>query len=447
MIRRLLYRFDLFLSKRLFWLLAALVIAFILSYPFGWLLAPARVALIALAIVTLTDGLLIFLFANPIKVERFTTEKWSLGDENSVRIELKNRFPLPWYVHIADELPFQLQERNFLIRQWLLPLAKKTVPYTVKPLSRGEYGFGAIRVLLHSPLGLLARRITTPAEETVAVFPSIIQMKKYSIYTSQRLAQYYGVKKIRRLGLSFEFEQIKDYVAGDDIRHINWKATGRTASLKTNHFIEEKSQPVYCVIDKSRVMNLAFNGLTLLDYSINASLVIANTALQKGDRAGLIAFSDKMGAALRADNSPGQLRRIMDALYNQSYRETEADYEFLYNATRRITGSRSLLFLFTHFESMYALQRVLPVLRKLNKSHLLIVIFFSNSEVESYAYAPSENMKEIYNRMIARQMVADLRQMAIELNNHGIQCIVTKPQDLTISTLNKYLELKAKGIV
>lgn len=247
--------------------------------------------------------------------------------------------------------------------------------------------------------------------------------------------------------MSYEFEQIKEYVQGDDIRHINWKATGKTKSLKTNHFTEEKAQPVYVVIDKSRPMNMAFGGMTLLDYAVNAGAVVSNIALQKGDKAGLLTFSDRVGVALRADSSPGHMGRIMDALHAEKYRRTEADFEFVYNAMKRVSSGRSLMFLFTNFETLIAMQRVLPVLRKLNRHHLLVVIFFSNDEVEKYAYEPAEGLQEIYNRMVARQMVGDKRQMAVELANHGIQSIVCKPQDLTINTLNKYLELKAKGMI
>lgn len=186
---------------------------------------------------------------------------------------------------------------------------------------------------------------------------------------------------MRRIGHSYEFEQIKDYVRGDDMRHINWKATSKTGILKTNHFIEERAQPVYCIIDKSRNMNMAFEGMTLLDYAINASLVISNTALQKGDKAGLITFSDKVGTAIRADNNPTSLRNIMENLYAQKYRQTEPDYEFLFNAIGRVVSNRSLLFLFANFETVSSLERILPVLRKINQRHLLVFDFVSKCRI------------------------------------------------------------------
>jgi uncharacterized protein (DUF58 family) len=261
------------------------------------------------------------------------------------------------------------------------------------------------------------------------------------------ISRYYGVKKMRRIGHSYEFDQIKDYVRGDDLRHVNWKSTSRYQTLKTNHFIEEKAQPVYCIIDKSRNMNMAFEGMSILDYSINAALVISNVAIQKGDKAGLVTFSDKVGTALRAESGPSALRKIMDGLYHQKYRETEPDFGFLFNALNRVVVNRSLMFLFTNFDTINALERALPVLRRINYRHLLIVVIFENAEIEKYAYQASSNIREIFTKTVARQWLDNKRQVAVTLNKHGIQTIVTNTGNLSIDVLNKYIELKAKGLV
>lgn len=445
--KKFLARFDIFINVRTWWALALLFLIFVISYPFPFLLPIANVSLMTMAVIAGIDLVILILPKEIASATRKTTEKWSLGDENKVHIYVKNKFPFFWKLKIIDELPFELQVRDFEMHTSLEPFGEEHLEYLVKPIKRGAYIYGSIRLFVSTPMGFFARRVSCENGMKVAVYPSILQMKKYALYTVSKIARYYGVKKMRRIGHSYEFEQIKDYVRGDDMRHINWRATGKSVSIKTNHFTDERAQPVYCVIDKSRVMNMAFDGLTLLDYAINASLVISNTALQKGDRVGLITFSDKVGTAIRADNNPGMLSKLLDHLYIQKYRSTEADYEFLFNAIGRVANNRSLMFLFINFESMYALQRVLPVLRKINKNHLLVTIFFENEEVENYAYESSKTISEIFSRSIARQMVADKRQMAQELQKHGIQCLVTKPKELTINTLNKYLELKAKGLI
>jgi len=274
-----------------------------------------------------------------------------------------------------------------------------------------------------------------------------MQMKKYELMAFASISNFQGIKKVRRLGHSYEFEQIKTYVQGDDIRSINWKATSRKNQLMVNQYEDERSQQVYSIIDKSRSMRMPFNGLSLLDYAINTSLVISNIALKKHDKTGLISFSDKMGSTVRADKGKVQLKKILQALYNEKEARLEANYELLFHAIRNIIKSRSLIFLYLNFESAYALERALPVLRRINAHHLLVVMIFENTELESFSSKKAEYIRDIYTQTIAQKMVLEKKHLAIKLRKQGIQTILTKPENLSMNTVNKYLELKAKGLI
>jgi uncharacterized protein (DUF58 family) len=298
---------------------------------------------------------------------------------------------------------------------------------------------------VRSPFFLGQRRITISLEQQVEVYPSILQMKQYELKVFHQQTQSQGIKKVRRIGNTSEFEQIKNYVQGDDVRTINWKATSRKNELMVNQYQEERSQPVYCVIDKSRPMQLAFDDMSMLDYAINTTLVFSNIALRKGDRAGLITFSDKIGTLLPADKSTGQLRRILENLYNQRTLFKEGNFELLYQTVRKQVKTRSLLMLFTNFESEFAMRRALPMLQKLNKRHVLVVIFFQNNELEEWAQQPVSTMKDLIQATVAEKMSTVKWSIARELRQHGIQTILSRPEDLSINSINKYLELKAKG--
>jgi uncharacterized protein (DUF58 family) len=169
--------------------------------------------------------------------------------------------------------------------------------------------------------------------------------------------------------------------------------------------------------------------------------------LKKKDRAGLLTFSDKIGATLQADNSPNQLNRILHELYREKEGKGEASYELLYYASRKLIKGRSLLILFTNFESMFALERELPTLRMINNLHLLVVIFFINTEIEDFSKKEADNTEEIYHQTIAKKYMNEKIQMMQKLRQHGIQTILTRPEDLNINTLNKYLELKSRGLI
>jgi hypothetical protein len=231
-------------------------------------------------------------------------------------------------------LPVQFQQRDFEYRLALKPGEEAQLVYHLRPVERGRYAFGVINLFLSSRLGLLERRIPVAAAVEVPVYPSILQMRQLELRALDRIAQQPGIKKIRRIGHSYEFEQIKNYVRGDDYRSVNWKASSRRGALMVNQYEDERSQQIYCVIDKSRVMKMPFEGLSLMDYAINSCLAISNIALKKYDRAGLITFSDKIGATVKADSKAKQLNKLLDALYKEQERPVEANYELLYYAAR-----------------------------------------------------------------------------------------------------------------
>ncbi len=438
---------NLYLSNRLFTIGAGLVTLFALSFVLPFLFIVTQALLIIYIAFILVDIVLLFQKNVVITCKRVMPNVMSLGYDNKIILDLKNDSPLNLQIKLIDEQPVQFQDRDFEMNFMLDAAAKKKLSYEVRPLNRGEYWFDNVNIFAQSFLGLVERKIQFPLKEMVAVYPSIIEMKKYELYGSAQTARFHGIKKIRKIGHSYEFEQIKDYTRGDDIRSINWKATSHQNKLMVNQYQDEKSQQIYSIIDKSRSMRMPFNGLSLLDYAINTSLVISNVALQKQDKAGLLTFSDRIGSTIKATNNRSQLRKILGALYNEKERNLESNYELLFMALRNMVRQRSLLFLYTNFESLYALERVLPVLRKINRTHLLVVMFYENTEISDYTMHSAENVEEIYQTTIARKFVFEKQQILQELRRYGIQCIMCKPENLSISVVNKYLELKARGMI
>jgi uncharacterized protein (DUF58 family) len=241
-----------------------------------------------------------------------------------------------------------------------------------------------------------------------------------------------------------EFEQIKEYVRGDDYRTLNWKATARHGNFMVNTYTDERSQQIYCLINKGRVMKMPFEGMTLLDYAINASLVLSSVALQKQDKAGLITFAQQLDAFIAADKKPTQISNILETLYKQQTNFLEPDFEKLFSVVRNRITQRSLLVLFTNFESFESLERELPSLKKLAHYHLLVVVFFENTELKELTESKVTDTEDIYIKTIAEKYRYEKQLIAKELQKHGIVSVLSTPQKLTVNSLNKYLELKNK---
>lgn len=448
----------LYFTNRVWLLLLGLTGLFVLAYALPPLFVLAQLALLVFVSLLLLDGRQLFgnrKTDSAFFARREVAGRLSNGDDNPLTIFLENRYPFQAYVDIIDEVPVQFQRRDILFTARLKSNETQVIRYNLRPIQRGEYQFGRVNVFVMSPLRLLKRRYQFETERTVAVYPSFLQMRQYELLAATNRLSELGIKKVRRLGHSQEFEQVRPYNRGDDIRTVNWKATARhtsaEATLMVNAFQDERSQAVYCLIDKGRVMQSPFEGLTLLDYAINASLVLSNIALLKQDRAGILTFADHAGGTtgsqlVLAERRPGQLMKILEVLYHQKTHFLETDYEALYVTVRKHIRQRSLLLLFTNFETVNALHRQLPFLRKLAKDHLLLVIFFENTELRTLLDSPAISTEDIYTKTIAEKFAYEKRQIVKELQQHGIQVILTAPQNLTANTVNKYLELKARGI-
>lgn len=438
---------SLYFTNRFYLSLAGLVCLFVLAFFLPLLLILAKIAFGVLVVLTLADLLLLFSNRSGFFASRSMQEKLSNGSDNDVYLYLENKYTFAVHTKVIDELPFQFQERDSLFRAAIGKGRTQIIHYTVRPTKRGSYQFGAINVYVLSALQLIKRRYRFGQDQEVPVYPSFIQMRQYELLAISNRLQEFGVKKVRRIGHSSEFEQIRPYVAGDDQRTINWKASARKAELMVNSYQDEKSQQVYCLIDKGRVMQMPFGGLSLLDYAINASLVISNIALKKQDKVGIITFSNKISNLLPAQRKADQLRRILEMLYNQKTKYQETDYERLYATVRNKIKQRSLLLLFTNFETLSGAERQLPYLRALAKHHLLVVIFFENTELHALLHQRAKSTEEVYTKAIAQKFDYDKRQIVKQLQQHGIHAILTPPEQLTVNTINKYLELKSRGLI
>ncbi|MGE5106986.1 MAG: DUF58 domain-containing protein [Sphingobacteriales bacterium] len=438
---------SLFLNTRFYIAGGVIVFLFILAFFFPAIEFPAKV-LVGLYIALLfVETAFLFIPRKKPLAKRIIAERMSNGDANAVSLQIKNNYAFVVMAEIIDEMPQQFQVRNYHWKEKFKPGEEKTFRYLLRPLERGEYHFGNIIMLLSSLLGFLGRRFEIDAEQMVPVYPSFIQMRKYELIAETAQNNEAGNKRLRKIGHSMEFEKIKEYIQGDDIRTINWKATARRGMLMVNTFTDERSQQVYCIIDKGRLMKMPFDGLTLLDYAINASLVLCNVCLHKQDRFGLLTFSNKMGTILPADRKPTQLENVLQVLYNQRTEYLESDFELLYARVRAHIKHRSLLVLFTNFESISGLQRQLPYLVKLSRYHLLLVVFFENTEIKQLTQQRANDMEGVYIKTIAEKFAYEKRVIVKELQKHGILSILTPPQNVTVDTVNKYLELKARQAI
>lgn len=436
---------DIFLGDRVYKFFAIIIIVFIAGNfyaAFYWL---------AIALLLVLFGLLLYDYftlkksSSLISASRKVIKRLSLGDSQHINYSIENNSSLHLNIEVVDELPYQFQYREEVSKTSIDKNDVKNLEFEIMPTERGDYLFGNLFLYLSNPkLKLILLRKNADTAFNTKVYPSIIQMKKYALFVMYRAAHMYGIRKIRTVGENDEFEHIRNYQMGDNEKSINWKATSRAGELLVNQYQDTRSQQVFCVIDKGRAMEMPFNALSLLDHAINSSLVISNIVLQKYDKAGLITYCNKIDSLIKAESGTKQLELILESLYAQETAFKESNFELLYLTMRKKISKRSIVFLYTNFESKSDLDRNIPYIRLLAKQHLLIIIIFINTELYKKSEMTVTEISGIYEKTIAQSILNEKEEMVKELNNFGIQTILTKPEDLSINVINKYLEIKAR---
>jgi uncharacterized protein (DUF58 family) len=417
----------------------------------GWwwmpLLGVGQLLLGVLLLAVAADAVLLWQ-QRAIRGGRSCSERFSNGDDNEVRLWVESDYPFRVSLEIIDEIPHVFQRRDICFTIALSPQAgRQTICYRLRPTERGVYAFGRLRVFAASPLGLVERRYTCGEPQDVKVYPSYLRLHQYEFLAIHQNLSETGVKRIRRVGHHTEFEQIKDYVAGDDYRTINWRATARRHQLMVNVYQDERSQQIYHLIDKGRVMQQAFRDMTLLDYSINAALALSYVAVRKDDRAGLVTFADHVETFLMASRHSGHLQRMQEALYHEQTDFGETDFAALCVSINQHLQRTSLLILYTNFFGIVSLRRQLPFLQQLSRRHRLLVVFFEDVELAVFAASPPADEEERSQREMAAKFIREKQQVVATLRQAGIYALLTTPDHLSVDVVNKYLEMKSQGLL
>lgn len=433
------------LNRRFYIILSLIILLMGSGYAFAPLFVIGQWALFVLVSAIVAEGIMLYRLRG-IRAFRQCADRFSNGDENKVDIRVESSYPHAVSVEVVDEIPFIFQKRDASFRMKLQANEGKTISYHLRPTKRGIYSFGHIRVFVTGQLGLLSRRYTCGEAVDIKVYPSYLMLHRYELLAISDNLTELGIKRIRRVGHHSEFEQIKEYVKGDDYRTINWKASARRHQLMVNVYQDERSQQIYNVIDKGRIMQQAFRGMTLLDYAINASLVLSYVAMRKEDKAGIATFNEHFDTFVPASRQPGHMQALLENLYSQQTTFGETDFSSLCVHLNKHVNKRSLLILYTNFSGMGSMNRQLAYLQQLNRQHRLLVVFFEDADLKSYIAAPAKDTEGYYRHVIAEKFAFEKRLIVTTLKQHGIYSLLTTPENLSVDVINKYLEMKSRQL-
>jgi len=378
----------------------------------------------------------------PFSVERDFDYILSIGVENPIQIKVANKSGVPLSVKVKDEYPQEFSASEREIGGKISGYQTEQFHYTITPYKRGEYTFGDVFTRRMSRLGLWVFEDTFNLETQAKVYPNVQMVKKYDLLSRKQMLNLIGVKPSKIYGQGTEFEMLRDYQVDDEYRVIDWKATSKKGKPISRVYQVERTRNVMLMIDAGRIMGVQVGDLTKLEHAVNSALLVSFVALRLGERVGLCIFSSDIKEYIPIQGRKYHFNVIMEALYNLKPDAYESDYKKAFEYISRKNKKRALVVVYTDLIEKHISQRLIQYCAALKKTHLPVCVAVKDMNITRIAGCDPQTERELYQKAVAQTLLKE-RQLAIkELNRRGVRVVDELPEKLTISTINKYLELK-----
>lgn len=431
-------------GPRFFWLLA---VGFVWLIPAWWsprLIAGMFVWDAGVLAVWVID-LLYVPRPSELTVSRSFSGPLVIGRPSSITISVRNRSGRSVFVYLLDETSTILRDEP--------PVSKGAMAHTyeVIPRERGNANFGGVFLRYRSELGFAERWCVAPIGQTALVYPDLVQAKDHALHLIRSRQQQIEKRQHRYRGLGREFESLREYREGDELRDVSWTATARRRQLVTRTYNVERSQTVWIVVDAGRLMRAQVHSgessFTKLDYAVNAALCVGQVALQYGDRVGLLAYGRSIRASVAPARGPQQLRAFVDALAKIRAEAAEADHARASSTLLHKQTRRSLIVWITDFAETPAVPDVIEYAAHAGRRHLVLFAAISQPDLAEVAHSIPESATAMFRQAAALEIV-DRRELLLRnLRQTGVLAMDLNPNGFTTAVLNQYLEIKDRGLL
>ncbi|MBI1749373.1 MAG: DUF58 domain-containing protein [Acidobacteria bacterium] len=371
----------------------------------------------------------------------------TLASESVVEIELINHGRIPVRAVVVDDASTALLPVPPSLELAAPPGGSGCAGYPILPVARGDARLGAAFLRYQSPARLAERWARADLAQTVRVYPNLEEAKRHTIYLI-RSRQVELEKRLKRLrGRGHEFESLREYREGDELRDICWTATARRAVPITKVYQLERSQPVWLCLDAGRLLRARVRQLSKLDYAVNATLALAHVALFSGDRVGLIAYGRQVQQRLNAGRGSPHLRALVEQLAFVRAEPYEADHLRAAQLVLSVQKHRSLVVWLTDLAETPATPEVIESALLLAQRHLVLFAVVGHPELSEAARQRPQNEEEMYRTVAAVEMVQRRDLLLGRLRQRGVLTLELTAENLAVPLVNQYLEIKERRLL
>jgi uncharacterized protein (DUF58 family) len=384
-----------------------------------------------------------------VRAERVWRSAPSLGNVVEVEIGVEQQGGALLRCEITDDLTAALVERPPHIDLKVYPLGRSAARYSFTPRERGDHRTGSLYLRYQSAaLGLVERWAVAPLQQTVRVYPRVHAAAEQSLFLTRSKQIELQQRLQRQRGFGRDFESLREYRQGDDIRDLCWTATARRGVPITRQYQTEKSQPVWLFMDAGRLLQSRVAGeYTRLDYAAATALALAQLALGSGDRVGLLAYGQAVQQRVALGRGAAQMRQLMESLAQVRGEWGEADHLQATVTLNRIQPRRSLVLWITDVAETSMRPEVIDGVAQLMRRHLVLLVAMRQREMLTLADQRPESRHEMFEVAAAQEMVHRRMVLMAQLREQGALTLETDPETLTSAVLNRYLDVKERGLL
>jgi len=405
----------------------------------------AVIGCVAIALVTVVDAVLIP-SRHAISVTRTLPATLGAGDEAAGAYRIASRVPITFTLHHA--LPVGVMASLPTDTRRTTPERPTTISFSITGKTRGTYPLGPIAIAIRSPFGLVRRSLVYRPDDVITVVPSIAGIRRYRLLAIQHRLKDTGQRVLRRRGSGTAFSNLREYVPGDDPRHIDWKASARHQRLIAREFTVEQGQTVMIAIDAGRMMTQLVGDRPRFEYALSSALVLADIALQSGDRVGVMVFNEEVRRYVAPARGAAALAQIRDALAGTAATLTEPDYAAAFRTLLTHHRRRSLIVLFTDVIDPRSSRAVTAHTTRSAIRHLPLVVALRNEQLAEAAI-PTVRMTDetAYATVAAEELLSARSEVLLGMRQAGVSVIDTPPMVMTAALINQYLEIKRRALL
>jgi uncharacterized protein (DUF58 family) len=433
-------------SRRLVVVAAAATVAAlgILAFPAAW---PVLLAFdLVLAGAALLD---LLLTPRPAALDatRITPDRLYALDEGVVTVLVRNRSGAALSVRLRDSRPETFPASTEELAGRVPARGEVRWEYGVRPSTRGLFRWGPIHLRYRSLLGLWEKGHSVAAAAETRVYPNLRALERYHLLARANRLDTLGIRRVRLRGGAWEFESLRDYALGDDVRQLDWKASARRRKPIVRNHQAERNQTMLLLVDCGRLMNADVGGAAKLDHAVNTALILSHVALSRGDRVGLCTFSHTVHAWVAPRPNRGQNRAITEALYDLRGNFSETDHGLCLRLLAARHPKRALLVVLTDFVDAQTASEMVAHLQVAARRHVVLFAALRDPFLRVTARLTPRTAQEAFRKAAAIDLLRERREVLERLRLAGVHVLDVEPEELTPPLINRYVEITFRGLL